>query len=215
MNDRIGRTELASMFAEAARKIRGEHQMLSHLDCAGGDGDHGTTMLHAVETIEGAMKESRASTLDGILKDAGWAVLGGSGGASGAILGTLIAGMGNAQLGEEADCSGLAACLAAGLKAVQVQTKARPGDKTMMDALVPAVESFEAAASTGKTIAQAMNEAAEAARLGAEGTKDMVARYGRAKFAGEKTRGSQDPGATSIALIFQGFSTALAPGMDK
>jgi dihydroxyacetone kinase-like protein len=172
-------------------------------------------MLHAVQTIEGAMKASSASTLNGILKDAGWAVLGGSGGASGAILGTLIDGMGDAQLGEETDCRGLAACLAAGLKAVQGQTKARPGDKTMMDALVPAVESFEAAASTGKTIAQAMNEAAKAARLGAEGTKDMVARYGRAKFAGEKTRGSQDPGATSIALIFQGFSTALAPGRDK
>lgn len=203
------------MFAEAARKIRSEHQMLSHLDCAGGDGDHGATMLQAVERIEGAMKDSSADTLDGILRDAGWAVLGGSGGASGAILGTLIAGMGNAPLGEETDSRGLAASLAAGLTAVQAQTKARQGDKTMMDALVPAVEIFESAASAGKTIAQAMNEAAEAARLGSEGTKDMVARFGRAKFAGEKTRGSQDPGATSIALIFQGFSMALAPGRDK
>jgi dihydroxyacetone kinase len=79
----------------------------------------------------------------------------------------------------------------------------------MMDALVPAVQTFEAAATAGKGVAEAMEEAANAALAGADATKDMVARYGRAKFLGEKTRGCPDAGAVSIALLFRGFSAAL------
>jgi dihydroxyacetone kinase-like protein len=79
----------------------------------------------------------------------------------------------------------------------------------MMDALVPALEAFAAAASAGKTVSVALEEAAQAARKGAETTKEMIARYGRAKFLGEKTLGSPDAGATSIALLFRGFSLAV------
>jgi len=197
------------MFAEAARQIRREHETLSQLDCVAGDGDHGTTMLRAVEKLEGTMKTSKARNLNEILREAGWAVLDVDGGASTAILGTFIAGMGDADSGEESDCKDLAASFEAGLGALLKQTKARPGDKTMMDALVPAVQAFEAAASAGKSVREAMQEAADAARIGADSTRDMVARYGRAKFLGEKTRGSPDPGATSIALFFRGFSEAL------
>jgi dihydroxyacetone kinase-like protein len=80
----------------------------------------------------------------------------------------------------------------------------------MMDALVPGVRAFEAAAVAGSTIAEAMEEAAAAAQAGADATRDMVARYGRAKFLGEKTRGYADAGATSVALLLRGFSAALA-----
>jgi len=73
------------------------------------------------------------------------------------------------------------------------------------------VRVFEAAAQDGESIARAMERAAEAANAGAQTTKDMIAKYGRAKFLGEKTRGSPDAGATSIALLFRGFSTALTP----
>jgi dihydroxyacetone kinase-like protein len=118
--------------------------------------------------------------------------------------------MGDADLGQESDCKHLAASLAAGLRAVEKQTRARPGDKTMMDALVPAIEAIQASANSGEPIPCAMELAAAAARAGAESTKDMIAKYGRAKFLGEKTRGSADAGATSIALLFQGFSDALA-----
>ena len=93
--------------------------------------------------------------------------------------------------------------LEAGLRAVSRQTKARPGDKTMMDALTPAVAAAGAAAGAGKTIPNAMEDAASAARLGAESTRDLVARYGRARSLGERTRGHPDAGATSIALILQ------------
>jgi dihydroxyacetone kinase-like protein len=136
-------------------------------------------------------------------------VLSVDGGASSAILGTFIAGMGDAVMGHESDCAHLAVSFAAGLRAVEKQTKARPGDKTMMDALVPAVEAFATAANSGESIAHAMENASNAARKGAEATKGMIAKYGRARYLGEKTLGSADAGATSIALLFRGFSAAL------
>ena len=209
MSDVICISELRRMFAEAANQIRREHEVLSQLDCIGGDGDHGTTMLRSMEKLEEAMSPAGEKALNKRLKDAGWSVLGVDGGASSAILGTFIAGMGDADMGEESDCKHLAASFSAGLRAVEKQTKARPGDKTMMDALVPAVQVFEAAAESGESIARAMERAAAAASDGAQATKDMIAKYGRAKFLGEKTRGSPDAGATSIALLFRGFSTAL------
>jgi phosphoenolpyruvate---glycerone phosphotransferase subunit DhaL len=97
-----------------------------------------------------------------------------------------------------------------GLAALGNQTPAQPGDKTMMDALVPAVRAFTAAANSNQTVAEALHAASGAARAGAEATRDLVARYGRARHLGEKTRGHQDPGATSIGLIFEGLDRALA-----
>ena len=80
----------------------------------------------------------------------------------------------------------------------------------MMDALIPAVDAFHAAASLGKTIAMAMSNAAAAADAGAASTKDIIARYGRARNLGDRTLGHMDPGAASISLLFKGFSIALA-----
>lgn len=80
----------------------------------------------------------------------------------------------------------------------------------MMDAFVPAVRAFNEAAFTGKTVAEAMEEAAKAAQNGTEATRNMVARYGRVKFLGEKTTGSPDAGATSIVLLFRAFSLGLS-----
>ena len=210
MNDVICISDLRRMFAEAAEQIRRNHEMLSQLDCIGGDGDHGSTMLRSMEMLEGEMNREDDRPLNTRLKDAGWSVLGVGGGASSALLGTFIAGMGDADLGQESDCKQLAASFAAGLRALEKQTKARPGDKTMMDALVPAVQALETAANSGAPMARAMELAADAARRGAEATRNMIANYGRAKFLGEKTRGSADAGATSMALLFQGFSAALA-----
>ncbi|HLH34648.1 MAG TPA: dihydroxyacetone kinase subunit DhaL [Alloacidobacterium sp.] len=210
MSDVICIFDLRRMFTHAAEQIRHESELLSQLDCVGGDGDHGTTIVRAMEMLEYEMNAKSDRPLDVRLRDAGWSVLGVGGGASSALLGTFIAGMGDVELGRECDCKRLAAGFASGLRAVEKQTKAKPGDKTMMDALVPAVQAIEAAAGSGESIARALKLAADAARSGAEATKKMIARYGRAKFLGERTLGSADAGATSIALLFQGFSTAFA-----
>jgi dihydroxyacetone kinase-like protein len=221
----VGKTEFGHMFAQAAACIRSEHQRLTELDSIGGDGDHGTTMLRAAEQMEGWTDASSTQSLTDLLKAAGWRVLGVDGGASSGLLGTFFAGMGDIELGQNTshdtihdtihdtmNCNQLAQSFQAGLRAVSRQTKARPGDKTMMDALIPAVDAVSAAAGAGKTIPEALDDAALAAKLGAESTQDLVARYGRARSLGQRTRGYPDAGATTIALIFRGFREGLGKG---
>jgi len=137
------------------------------------------------------------------------------GGASSALLGSFVAGMGDTELGDAADCVTMARSLKTGLQSVLRRTRARPGDKTMIDALVPAVEAFEAAAANGAAIGKAMNQAAAAAEAGAASTENLVARHGRAKYLGEKTLGCADAGATSMALLFRGFGVALAKAEEN
>ena len=209
MSDLIDITDLRRMFAEATGLIRREQETLSRLDSIGGDGDHGTTMLRTMEKLDEALSTIQSVTVNAGLKDAGWTVLGVDGGASSAILGTFITGMGDVAIGQECDCKHLAESFLAGLAAVSKQSNAKRGDKTMIDALEPAVQAFADAATCNLPIASAMDCAAQAAQKGAEDTKNMIARFGRAKFLGEKTRGWPDAGATSIALLFRGFSVAL------
>jgi len=210
MKERITKVELVRMFAEAAKMIRDQSSHLSQLDSQCGDGDHGTTMTRAMEILEGAIGPSNELGMSEMFKQAGWSVMGVDGGASSALLGSFISGMGDTQLDGDLDCATLASSLEAGLRALSNWTKARPGDKTMMDALIPAVEAFRSAAEEGKSPSIAMDTAAAAAEAGAESTKNLIARYGRAKYLGEKTLGCPDAGATSTALLFRGFSVALA-----
>jgi dihydroxyacetone kinase-like protein len=212
MTDVIGKTDLARMFVKAAEEISREHQYLSELDSVAGDGDHGMTMLRVVERlVEATAAANTPENLKVWLREVGWSVMGVDGGASSALLGTFFAGMADAKIGESSmNCPDVARAFEAGLRAVSRQTKAQPGDKTLIDALRPAVSALSAAAARGKTIHQALKDAALAARAGADSTRDLVARYGRAKFLGEKTRGSPDAGATSVALLFDGFCAGFA-----
>jgi dihydroxyacetone kinase-like protein len=198
------------MFASAAKQVRDRAEMLSQLDTFGGDGDHGATMVRAMDVLESAIDSESAKNSSAMLKEAGWSVMNVDGGASSALVGTFFSGMGDAEIGDELNCQSLADSLQAGLRAVCGRTKAKRGDKTMMDALIPAVDAFLAAASSGKTMAMATSEAAAAADAGAASTKNMIARYGRARNLGDRTLGHMDPGAVSIALLFKGFSVALA-----
>jgi dihydroxyacetone kinase-like protein len=210
MTDGITRADFSRMIAGAAALIRAQHAMLSQLDSASGEGDHGTTMLRAVERLESCFAAGDSEDLAACLRQAGWGILGVDGGASSSLLGMFFGGMADAPaLGASIGATDLAAMFEAGLAAVRKQTKAQPGDKTMMDALVPAVAALRAAADGGKTEIEALRDAASAARAGAELTRNFTARYGRAKFLGEKTRGHLDPGATSISLLFEGFVKGL------
>jgi len=204
MTDCITKAEFAGMIAGAAASIRANHAMLSELDCAAGDGDHGATMLRAVEKLEQAFGPGGPEDLKTCLKDAGWSVLGVDGGASSSLLGVFFGGMADAAGN---DITGM---FEAGLAALRKQTKAQPGDKTMMDALVPAIQALRAAVDAGKSMAESLRDAAAAARTGAEATRNLTARYGRAKFLGDKTRGHVDPGAASISLIFEGFDQGFS-----
>jgi len=195
------------MVAGAAARIRAEHAELSELDSHCGDGDHGTAMLRAVERLEKVFAGNAMPEFKRCLEQAGWSVMEADGGASTALLGSFFLGMAEPLAAEtkSVDCRELAEAFEAGLRGVRQQTKAQAGDKTMMDALLPAIEAFGREAQAGKEIAEALAEAAAAAKLGAETTTEMTATFGRARFLREKTRGYQDPGATSVALIFDGF----------
>lgn len=193
------------MLRGAAAEIRANHELLGRLDSVGGDGDHGTTMVRAMARLEQAA-DAAGGGLKGLLHDVGWGILGVDGGATGPLLGMLFMSMAEAAgEAEGLDPAALAGLFEAGLAGVRAQTKAQPGDKTMLDALVPAVEALRAAADGGAETAEALRLAAEAARAGAEATAALQARFGRARNIKEQSIGTQDPGATSVSLIFKGF----------
>jgi phosphoenolpyruvate---glycerone phosphotransferase subunit DhaL len=217
MTERITREDLFHMISAAATRVRAEHAALSELDSASGDGDHGAAMLRTVERLEKAFAPEAPLDLKACFVLAGWEVMGADGGASSALLGAFFQGMGDGlpEGSLSTDCRGLAAAFESGLQAVRQQTKAGPGDKTMMDALVPAVLSMSAAAKSETNVLQSLQEASVAARMGANATKELTARFGRARFLGEKTRGHCDPGAVSIALLFEGFCQGLMESKGK
>ena len=209
MNDRVTTFELKQMLLHAAQCLRSQAEELSRLDSVAGDGDHGTTMLRVAEQFEAAVSDPSSQNPAALLKTCGWKVLSVDGGASSALFGTFFKGMGEGAGEGDPDCAALAAILASGLNSILKQTRARTGDKTMIDALEPAVAAVGKTAAAGDEITAALESAAVAALAGADRTKALVAHYGRAKFLGEKTLGHADAGATSVALIFQGFSQAL------
>jgi dihydroxyacetone kinase-like protein len=211
MPNDVTKQAVAAMLRGAAAKVTAQHEMLSRLDSATGDGDHGTTMRRAMATMEKAVADAEGKPLAAMLQDVSWALMGVDGGASGPLLGTFFLGMSKAVgEAENLDAAALAAAFDAALAAFQKQSRAQPGDKTMMDALVPGVATLKAALADGQPPAQAMSAAARAAVEGAAATKDMRAKFGRARNLGDRSIGSPDPGATSISLMFEGFAEGLA-----
>jgi dihydroxyacetone kinase-like protein len=164
-------------------------------------------MARAMGIVESVLDEAAGDAdLQSLLHDVGWGVMGVDGGATGPLFGALFVGMSEAAAGKATlDPGALAAVFEAGLASVRKYTKANVGDKTIIDALVPAVGTMRNAADDGADVIVALRQAAEAAEQGAASTKDLQARFGRAKNLGAKSAGSPDPGATSVSLMFRGF----------
>ena len=187
-------------YAEAVAEHRAE---LVRLDTAIGDGDHGTNMdrgmRKALERIDGLDDSDIGATL----KAVGMALVSSVGGAAGPLYGTLFLQMGTAATGkEELDLPGWTAALEAGIKGVQTRGRAEPGDKTMIDALLPALEALR----SGGDLAAS----ADAAEQGMKATIPMEARKGRASYLGPRSVGHQDPGATSSYLLLRSAAETLA-----
>jgi dihydroxyacetone kinase-like protein len=185
-----------------ASEIAEHRAELVRLDTAIGDGDHGTNMdrgmRKAVEKLDGTAGED----IGALLKAVGMALVSSVGGAAGPLYGTLFLQMGMASAGrEELDLAGWTAALEAGVKGVQMRGKAEPGDKTMVDALVPALEALRAAEGSG--LADALRRSADAAEEGMRATTPLEARRGRASYLGPRSVGHQDPGATSTQLLLE------------
>jgi len=209
MADTIGYSQVCGMLNGAVDQIRQQHEMLSRLDSAVGDGDHGTTILRAMEALSKTVSEHATADLRSLFSSVAWAIMSCDGGSTGPLLGSFFLGLSEAA-GDQAelDCAALGAVLEAGIAKMQKQSRAQVGDKTMMDAFLPALAALKAATPSG-SIKSALAQAAGAAAQGAEATRDMRAKFGRARNLGHRVLGHPDPGATSVSLIFKGFSEGL------
>jgi dihydroxyacetone kinase-like protein len=190
-----------------AGEMGAHRQELVRLDTAIGDGDHGTNMdrgmRRALERLDGADQPDAGA----VLKTVAMALVSSVGGAAGPLYGTLFLQMGGALSGrEEVDLGGYVGAWRKGLEGVQMRGKAEPGDKTMVDALVPAVEAMEQASD----LDGALRAAVEAAEQGMLATIPLVARKGRASYLGERSKDHQDPGATSTYYLYTSAAEALA-----
>ena len=183
---------------------------LTELDSAIGDADHGANMARGMSAVMEKLGGQSASTVDELLKGVGMTLVTSVGGASGPLYGTLFLRMGmTAGAVETFDAAGLGTALRAGLEGVVARGKAEAGDKTMYDAMEPALAAYDAAAASGD-ISAAAKAAFEAASAGRDATIDLVARKGRASYLGERSAGHLDPGATSTAYLFQALAETVA-----
>ncbi len=175
---------------------------LCEIDANIGDGDHGIGMAQSFTKAKDKLAARPEAEIAGDLKAFGMGIMGGGGGASGALFSSLYLEGAKVMAGKEAMTpQDLAAWWRAGLEAVKARGKARPGDKTMVDALEPAVHAMEENAAAG--FAVQLPKAKEAAEAGVEATKNMIAGQGRSRYAGERSLGKQDAGATSVALLVE------------
>jgi len=203
---RVTLDQLKSWLREFAQLVTDHRDELTSLDAAIGDADHGTNMQRGMSAVVGGLS---GETVAEMYKQAGMTLVSTVGGASGPLYGTFFLRFGTSA-GEtaELDASGLAAAMRAGLDGIVARGKAERDDKTMFDALAPAVEALEAR--VGEPLEQVLRAATEAAEKGRDATIEMLARKGRASYLGERSIGHQDPGATSAALLVRAAATALA-----
>jgi dihydroxyacetone kinase-like protein len=187
--------------------VEREAPRLTELDSPIGDADHGTNMRRGFLAARTAVEQEPPPTPGGVLVLIGRTLISTVGGASGPLYGTLLRRAGK-ELGEEQAVSAarLRDALRAGVDGVATLGGAVPGDKTMLDALLPALDALTGALDGGSGAADALAAAAAAADEGAAATVPMRARKGRASYLGERSVGHQDPGATSSALLVQALA---------
>jgi phosphoenolpyruvate---glycerone phosphotransferase subunit DhaL len=211
MADTLDRAGVVGWLAEAARVIAAERDQLGELDAAIGDGDHGVNMDRGLQAVVAAFADDQDSPPGRLLILAGRTLVSKVGGASGPLWGSALRRAGRA-LEDNASLDGahLADALDAMLAAIVDLGSAEPGDKTMVDALTPAVQMLRERLTAGDPLPQALGAAADAADAGATATIPLQARKGRASYLGERSIGHQDPGATSTALILRALADVVA-----
>ena len=196
--------EFASRLQNACAAVTAAEQELTEIDSRFGDADHGLTMSKIAKAVSAAAGESEGG-IQAMLDDAAMAVMVLNGGSAVPLWNTWLDGLQEeAPEGNEIDTAGIQAIFAKALNALSDMSGAKVGDKTMMDALIPASQAI--AAYSGSDEAGLFDAAAQAALQGAEASKQFVSKFGRAKSYGEQTIGTPDAGAASMAYFFQGLA---------
>ncbi|MDR1711529.1 MAG: dihydroxyacetone kinase subunit L [Propionibacteriaceae bacterium] len=185
-------------------------QWLTELDSAIGDADHGINMARGMSAVADKLTATAPATPGELGKAVGMTLVTTVGGASGPLYGTFFLRFGVAAgTAEELDAPGLGAALRAGLDGVVARGKGEIGDKTMVDAMAPALDAYDAAVASGSSIAEAASAAAAAAAAGRDSTVPLVARKGRASYLGERSADHMDPGSASTAFLFATLAETL------
>lgn len=219
---------LERMLSHAAAALQTQRAALNELDAATGDGDHGTAIVAAYNAahqaaqsgVAGSARGSASGSASGsgpsfaaMLEKIGWDVMTATSGSTSTLTGSFYVGMATAATTEALDVDATIAAFEAGLANIQKSTKAGVGDKTLMDALIPAIAAMMSLRGASVTLATLLVVAAEAAEAGAATTKDLVAKHGRARNLGERSKGHLDAGAASTAVIYRAFAEAVADAM--
>ena len=193
------------------RTLADENQTyLTELDSVIGDADHGANMARGMTAVAAKLDSETPANVAELFKSVGMTLVTSVGGASGPLYGTFFLRFGmNAGPVTTLDAAALGAALRAGLEGIVARGKAELGDKTMFDALSPAVDAWDASVAAGGTAADASVAALAAAEAGRDATIPLVARKGRASYLGERSAGHLDPGATSSTLLLLALADSL------
>ena len=203
----IDRDKAIAWMHRFAEEMAEHRQELVRLDTAIGDGDHGTNMNRGMQKAIEKLDAAEQADPGAVLKTVAMALVSSVGGAAGPLYGTLLLQIGTAMAGQaEVDQAGFAAAWRKGLDGVKARGKAELGDKTMVDALTPAIDALEQAPDLDAGLAAAV----QAAEQGMNATTPLVARKGRASYLGDRSAGHQDPGATSTYYLFRSAAETLA-----
>lgn len=197
--------QFRAMLYAALTAVKEKQDYFSQLDAVTGDGDHGTAIVTALNAAIEASEETSDYNL--MFNNIGFGIMLNTSGSTSTLMGGFFLGMADGISGTQADAVQLKAMFRSGLAGVSKNTKATVGDKTMMDALIPAVEAI--AKCESDNIKVILMAGANAAKLGAEATISMKANFGRARNYGERSIGTMDAGASSWATIFEAFSKTV------
>jgi phosphoenolpyruvate---glycerone phosphotransferase subunit DhaL len=206
----ITSANLISFFDRFAAQIAEKKDYLTQLDSAIGDADHGANMHRGLQAILAKRADLQPKDPSALLKGVAMILISTVGGASGALYGTFFLQASISSAGKpELDSTAFVALLEKGLEGIVQRGKAATGDKTMIDAMDPAIRTLKAGLEKNETLQVSLANAADAADVAVEATIPMIARKGRASYLGERSIGHADPGATSASILFHSLAETI------
>lgn len=210
--DVLSANQLRLALISAAGAIVEAEPYLTQVDTIIGDGDHGSGMKTGFTALKSLLENSAYETPYDLFHQAGLCLIKTMGGASGVLFGTLFTGgLASIEGLPSLNAPQFFQFISGGVEAIQRRGRAKPGDKTMVDALIPAIEEMEAQLTRNHQMEDLLHSAYIGAEKGMENTKGMISRVGRSKNFREKTLGWPDPGAVSVSILFRG----LYHGIEK
>jgi len=206
----ISKNQLIAWLEKLSRVMKDNRDLLTELDAAIGDADHGINMARGFDKVLEKLPTMKEKDIGTILKSVGMVLMSSVGGASGPLYGTFCMQAGMALAGkQEIDAAGLVAFLDAGVKGIQQRGRAERGDKTMFDVWAPVLDTVAAAIADDATVKDALASAVESAGKGVRDTIPLQARKGRASYLGDRSIGHRDPGAMSSYLMIRALHEIL------